>query len=94
MTEIYPRQFIKRAGFGSKKITNKNDINSILSIFKSNILNKNINSDHESDALIAAAGLRYICGVDETLPNDLSTPLSNREILQTEGWIFGVGYVP
>lgn len=92
ISEIYPRQFIKRAGLGNKKL-DAYSLNEALAYFKTAPLCLNSVSDHDADALVSAAGLRYWCGEDVHIPNALSHPkqLSEKEAL-TEGWIFGVGY--
>jgi hypothetical protein len=93
ITEIYPRQFIKRAGFGDKKIRDCNGVNIALKNLDSlSIKNREI-SDHQTDALISAAGLRHLCGNDVAIPESLATPPAPHPILQKEGWIFGVGHL-
>ncbi len=92
ITEIYPRQFIRRAGYGSQKIRNHDDLNSILLALKAEKFKAHYHSDHDTDAIIAAAGLRFLCGDLESIPKPLSNPHANRVLLQAEGWIFGVGY--
>lgn len=92
ITEIYPRQFIKRAQFGQKKIRNSDDLNTILFRLNSAAFLEDFHSDHDSDAIISAAGLRHLCGDKNELPTTLSHPHENQLRLQQEGWIFGVGY--
>ncbi len=93
MTEIYPRQFLMRSGHGTTKVTDITDLNKALSYFHSKpmILVSDV-SDHDTDALISAAGLRYLCGWDKTVPENLSNPVAlNEKARSCEGWIFGVG---
>jgi len=93
MTEIYPRQFLMRAGFRTKKIRDINNLNNAL--FKLNsepiLLEYQIN-DHQTDALVSAAGLRYLCGMNFEIPKNISAPhVMNDNAKNIEGWIFGVG---
>jgi hypothetical protein len=86
VTEIYPRLFIKHAGFGNNKVRDINNLNEILTHFscKPFVQNEPLN-DHLSDAIIATAGLRWYC--------NHKTPLSVEIAMQAmtlEGWIFGV----
>jgi hypothetical protein len=90
ITEIYPRQFIRRVGLGNQKIRTTDDLNTALSTMNSDYFNDHFDSDHDSDAIIAAVGLRYLCGHDKNIPKKISTPHENRISLGTEGWIFGV----
>lgn len=92
ITEIYPRQFLWRCGHGATKIRTAQDLDAALNHFDSRLARTNMLSDHDSDAIISAAGLKALCGNAQDLPEKLSHPpqLSPR-IAQTEGWIFGVG---
>ncbi len=90
ITEIYPRQFIIRAGFGNKKLRTSDDLNNALHHLKSKPFNGEFDSDHDSDAIISAAGLRYLCGHNKTIPNALSNPHNDSILLKQEGWIFGI----
>ena len=90
MTEIYPRQFIKRAGLGNQKLRTIDDLNTGLLALQSFPFNQCDITDHDTDAIIAAAGLRYLCGDHPIIPNDISIPHENRLTLMQEGWIFGV----
>lgn len=93
ISEIYPRQFLKRAGFGNKKIRNASDLNNALSYFgTSPIRESQTLSDHNTDALISAAGLRWLCGDRATIPSAISHPSAlDQKSSRVEGWIFGVG---
>lgn len=94
ITEIYPRQFIMRAGLGLKKLRNATDLNKALEAMKSAPMDHAVVSDHDTDALVTAAGMRHLCGQKETLPKALSQPIEDRAVLTCEGWIFGVGFTP
>lgn len=98
ITEIYPRIFIRLAKLGNKKITTLNSENL-------NLAYKSLNtkpepkdfqfSDHDSDALVSAAGLRYLCGQNKNVPPEIENPtMMNDNAKYCEGWIFGVGGCP
>ena len=84
LCEIYPRLFIQHSGLGSQKIKSLHDLNIALEKLQSNPI-KNIDfTNHQSDALVSAAGLRFF-------KNCLfKYPTIEKEILYREGWIFGV----
>ncbi|MEM0909473.1 MAG: hypothetical protein AAGJ37_00775 [Pseudomonadota bacterium] len=87
VTEIYPRLFIRYAGFGNAKIRDAEQLNTILQHYQLNPFGRLMKlSDHLTDAIIASAGLRWFCQqrdmfTREKLPADA---------VQFEGWIFGV----
>ena len=92
ITEIYPRQFLRRTGWGNQKVRTIEDINACLPKLNSNPIEGHIDvSDHETDALIAAAGLRFLCGQGKTVPKEIYAPKAlDRITASREGWIFGV----
>ncbi len=79
--EIYPRLFIRRAGFGNAKLRSRDDLNHALNALVSIGLARGEFDDHQCDALITAAGLRH-CADDPAL-----WAAGDGE---PEGWIFGV----
>lgn len=93
ITEIYPRLFIRFAGFGNQKVRTIKDLNSILATldsaqYKQENQNSDLN-DHLTDAIIASAGLRYF--VESTnSKNPLDTDKLPDAAIELEGWIFGV----
>ena len=92
ITEIYPRQFIMRTGKGVRKIRQLIDLKEILNLF--HVKQEKIPNftDHDSDALVSAAGLRYLCGMENDVSLNVSKPFEMPEKAKlTEGWIFGVG---
>jgi hypothetical protein len=93
LTEIYPRQFLMRAGWGTKKVETLPDLNNLLPYFKSDLMAGNaVVTNHDTDALVSAAGLRYLCGMESTLPKNLINPQGMSVMARRcEGWIFGVG---
>ncbi|MFP4314165.1 MAG: hypothetical protein ACLFR0_07545 [Alphaproteobacteria bacterium] len=94
ISEIYPRQFLKRSGHGNAKITTLPQLNTALSYFQTKPIKDMADiSDHDSDALISAAGLRWLCGREEFIPRALHYPAlaPDQRSSRVEGWIFGVG---
>ncbi len=92
ITEIYPRLFIRMASQQAKKIRSIPDLNHILSYFQTHPFHSDIKiNDHKADAIISAAGLRFLCGSNATIPDTISAPFGmTADIASTEGWIFGV----
>lgn len=93
MTEIYPRQFLKRIGHGNEKIRTVSDLNTALIKLDSKPAQNSMDvSDHDTDALVSAAGLRKLCGPDSLVPENIAWPsMLDQMRARTEGWIFGVG---
>ena len=79
--EIYPRLFIRRAGFGNAKLRTRDDLNHALNALASIGLARGEFDDHQCDALITAAGLRHLADDPALWAAGDSQP---------EGWIFGV----
>lgn len=86
--EIYPRLFLKRAGFGQRKIREQAEVDAALAHLGSDpaALAAPV-SDHEADALVSAAGLRSLAGRAEVW----APPRLDEHARRREGWIFGVG---
>ena len=87
VVEIYTRVFIRLAGLSGRKVRSRADLNTALRGLGSRPARlASEPNDHETDVLIAAAGLRAIAGdADYWNPAQL-TP----ELARTEGWTFGV----
>ena len=87
--EIYPTMFRKMATGSVAKIRSQSNLNIALSQLGSQRTSNNAKrdlSDHETDALLSAAGLRWIAShANVWAPTGLSSPR-----VQREGWIFGV----
>ena len=87
--EIYPTMFRKMATGSIAKIRSQSNLNIALSQLGSQRTSNNAKrdlSDHETDALLSAAGLRWIAShANVWAPTGLSSPR-----VQREGWIFGV----
>jgi hypothetical protein len=87
VVEIYTRAFIRLAGLSGRKVRTLTQLDVALTALGSrpSILDRDPN-DHESDVLIAAAGLRAIAGETRYWnPPDLTPALA-----RSEGWTFGV----
>ena len=86
--EIYPRLFLKRAGFGLRKIRDAADVDAALAFLGSRPAGLAASvTDHDADALVSAAGLRWLAG----RPEVWSPPALDERARRQEGWIFGVG---
>jgi hypothetical protein len=87
VVEIYTRAFIRHAGLRGLKVRDTATLNAALAHLGSrpSQIAEALN-DHQTDALIAAAGLRAIAK-DEVYwqPKGLTRPIA-----RTEGWTFGV----
>ena len=88
MVEIYPRLFLKQTGFGQRKIRDGTELDVALAGLGSQPLGlAGTVSDHDSDALVSAAGLRWLAAK----PQAWAPPGLDDTARRREGWIFGVG---
>lgn len=88
ISELYPRLFIRHAGFGNSKIRELESLNAVLEHFSCLPIASDIEiNDHLSDAIIAATGLRWFFQNHQALDTSYLPP----QAIQFEGWIFGVG---
>jgi len=88
MVEIYPTLFRKKATGSTAKLRTAKELNVALERFGSRrVAEAQHLSDHDTDALISAAGLRWIA----RNPSVWSQPELSTTRVQREGWIFGVG---
>lgn len=85
MVEIYPTLFRREGGGGLAKLRTRNDLNAALRVFCSRGVAADRLSDHDTDALISAAGLR-----DYVERRGYALPDIGDHKLRREGWIFGV----
>jgi hypothetical protein len=89
IVEIYPTMFRWRATRSLAKIRSRSELDRALRQLRSRPMPMNgvtEYSDHETDALLSAAGLRLIAGdPDVWTPGPIASPR-----VQREGWIFGV----
>lgn len=87
IVEIYTRIYIRNAGLPGKKIRTAEELDAALQ--KLGSLPAKLNNsptDHQTDALITAAGMRAHLGN----PVAFQPPGLTREIARTEGWTFGI----
>ena len=85
LVEIYPTLFRKQAAGGLVKLRTAEALNAALRKLGARGVPAATLSDHDTDALISAAGLRHLiehAGVTLSLPADPH--------IRREGWIFGV----
>ncbi len=86
--ELYPRLFMRMAGHGNAKVRSRDVLNRCLAALGSGP-SKGMEEtlvDHDTDALVAAAGLRLIAGEPAVWSPAGLDSLAKR----AEGWIFGV----
>jgi len=94
ISEIYPRQFLRRCGHGMTKVNTLKELNVALEKMGSQKIKNDTYrcTNHDTDALVSACGLRMLCGSENTVPKSISyPPMLNENIAAREGWIFGVG---
>lgn len=89
MMEIYPRLFIKQAGFGNLKLRTMQDLNKALVGLGSKEIDGSFHNltDHDTDALISAAGLRNVYQREKQL---FTRENLSKRAKSYEGWIIGV----
>lgn len=86
--EIYPRLFLIRAGFGLRKIRDGAAVDAALAALGAPSADlSGAVTDHDADALVSAAGLRWLAGRGGVW----SPPAMDARARRQEGWIFGVG---
>lgn len=88
LCEIYPRLFIRKAGFGSAKLRLSEHLDEALAAFGCRPEQKEKRTDHDTDALVAAAGMRQ--ALRETGLPEPPAHLADR--IRLEGWIFGLAF--
>lgn len=87
VVEIYTRVFIRLAGLSGRKVRSIEQLDVALAALGSRPARfEREPSDHETDVLIAAAGLRAIAGEAAWWNPAGLTP----QLARTEGWTFGV----
>jgi hypothetical protein len=91
--EIFPRLFLNQLGYPLKKVSSTRDLDTLLRKLGSSLLSpgtekeKSALLDHDTDALIAAAGMRALA----QRINRFFSPLEmDSKSAETEGWILGV----
>ena len=94
LIEIYPRFFIRLAGDGFAKVSKTGAI-AIIDQFDGQLIHSSDKNteldDHDTDALVAVAGMRYL---DQRSQRDDDDPWDRFGLpdvaIDKEGWIFGV----
>lgn len=87
VVEIYTRAFIRHAGLSGRKVRTRPQLNAALAALGSRPARLTREpTDHETDVLIAAAGMRRIAADPAYWQPAQLTP----ELARTEGWTFGV----
>jgi hypothetical protein len=87
VVEIYTRIYIRNAGLPGKKIRTGPELDQALEALGSPPARIGHDpTDHETDALITAAGMRAHLGN----PSAFAPPGLTAEIARTEGWTFGI----
>jgi hypothetical protein len=87
LVEIYPTVFRKQAAGGVAKLRTRRELNDALRRLGARGVPEAALSDHDTDALISAVGLRSLAGAGWC---GLAQPADPR--MRREGWIFGVAW--
>lgn len=87
VVEIYTRIYIRSAGLSGRKLRNRTELHQALAGLGSPPARLRFEpSDHQTDALVTAAGMRALAAD----PRAFAPPGLTPEIAQAEGWTFGV----
>lgn len=87
VVEIYGRLYIRKAGLRGLKLRYRRSLNEALAALGSAPWQQRTAlTDHASDALVTAAGMRRMLDEPDAFSPDGLTP----QIARTEGWTFGV----
>jgi hypothetical protein len=87
VVEIYTRIYLRNAGMSGKKLRARADLNQALIGLGSKPARLRFEpNDHQTDALVTAAGMR--AHLDH--PDAFSPPGLTPELARTEGWTFGI----
>lgn len=87
VVEIYTRIYLRRAGMDGRKLRTAADVDKALDGLGSDPARLDADpTDHESDAIVTAAGMRALA----TDPAAFAPPGLTPIIARTEGWTFGV----
>jgi hypothetical protein len=88
VVEIYTRIYLRRAGLRGTKLRSRADLDRALLALGSRPARLRFEpNDHQTDALVTAAGMRSLASTEPTAfaPEGLTT-----ELARTEGWTFGI----
>ena len=87
VVEIYTRIYLRKAGMSGKKLRTRFDLNEALIGLGSKPVRLRFEpNDHQTDALVTAAGMR----AHVNQPHAFSPPGLTPQLAQTEGWTFGI----
>ena len=87
VVEIYTRIYLRRAGLSGRKVRTRAELNRALAGLGSPPARLRFEpNDHQTDALVTAAGMRALAAD----PNAFAPPGLTPEIARSEGWTFGV----
>ena len=87
VVEIYTRIYLRNAGMSGKKLRTRADLNQALVGLGSKPARLRFEpNDHQTDALVTAAGMR----AHLTNPLAFDPPGLTPELARTEGWTFGI----
>jgi hypothetical protein len=87
VVEIYTRIYLRNAGMSGKKLRSRADLNQALIGLGSKPVGLRFEpNDHQTDALVTAAGMR----AHANRPLAFRPPGLTPKLAQTEGWTFGI----
>ena len=87
VVEIYTRIYLRRAGLSGRKLRSRAELNQALAGLGSPPARLRFEpNDHQTDALVTAAGMRALAAD----PRAFAPPGLTPPIARTEGWTFGV----
>lgn len=87
VVEIYTRIYLRNAGMSGKKLRSRADLNRALTGLGSAPVRLRFEpNDHQTDALVTAAGMR----AHLQDPRAFNPPGLTPELARTEGWTFGI----
>jgi len=87
VVEIYTRIYLRRAGLSGRKLRTRAELNQALAGLGSAPTRLRFEpNDHQTDALVAAAGMRALAAD----PGAFAPPGLTPAIARSEGWTFGV----
>ena len=87
VVEIYTRIYLRRAGLSGRKLRTRAELNAALAGLGSAPARLRFEpNDHQTDALVTAAGMRALAAD----PDAFAPPGLTPEIARCEGWTFGV----
>lgn len=87
VAEIYTRIYLRNAGLSGTKLRSRTDLNLALKALGSSPARLRFEpDDHQTDALVTAAGMR----AHLSHPHAFAPPGLTPQLARTEGWTFGI----